>query len=197
MGRDRPSAGSIRLRRDGRWEARVTLTDPDGRRIRRSLLGRSRPDVEAKLRAAMDAETRGLPIADARLRLADHLTDWLENVRPRVRPRTYESYESVVRVHLIPALGHVPLIRLTPQQVQTFLNRQSAAGGVAADGGHQRDVLRQALHQAERWGQLGPQRGPPGRPAAGRPPGDPPPRPRPRPAASSTRSRVRPSRPCT
>lgn len=155
MGRDRPSAGSIRLRRDGRWEARVTLTDPDGRRIRRSLLARSRPEVEAKLRAALDAEARGLPATDARLRLAEHLTDWLENVRPRVRPRTYQSYESVVRVHLIPALGHVPLIRLTPQQVQTMLNRQSAGGASPRTVAISRDVLRLALHQAERWGQLG------------------------------------------
>lgn len=155
MGRDRPSAGSIRLRRDGRWEARVTLTDPDGRRTRRSLLARSRLEVEAKLRAALDAEARGLPATDARLRLAEHLTDWLENVRPRVRPRTYQSYESVVRVHLIPALGHVPLIRLTPQQVQTMLNRQSAAGASPRTVAISRDVLRLALHQAERWGQLG------------------------------------------
>jgi len=37
-----PNEGTIRERADGRWEARAFVTKPDGRRVRRSLLLRTR-----------------------------------------------------------------------------------------------------------------------------------------------------------
>ena len=39
-----PNEGTIRERADGRWEARALVTKPDGRRVRRSLLFRTRSD---------------------------------------------------------------------------------------------------------------------------------------------------------
>jgi hypothetical protein len=47
--------GSIRLRSDGRWEARISL--PDGKR--KSLMGRSRAEVVAKLRATQNDLEKG------------------------------------------------------------------------------------------------------------------------------------------
>jgi integrase len=64
------------------------------------------------------------------------------------------SYASVVRVHLAPGLGQLPLARLTPQHVQALLNAKSASGLSPRTVGYLRAVLRQALRQAERWGMV-------------------------------------------
>jgi len=153
MSRRGANEGSIRERADGRWEARAVLTGPDGRRARRSMLGRTRAQVRDRLRDALRAEATGRPVPSDRLTLGAFLQQWLaESVRPRTRPRTYTSYASAVRLHLEPGLGHVSLARLSPQQVQHFLNERSATGLSPRTVAIQRAVLRQALGQAERWG---------------------------------------------
>lgn len=152
MARRGRNEGTIRQRKDGRWEARALVTDGTGVRVRRSLLGRSRSVVVAKLADAQRAEANGLPATTSRVSLTEYLASWLEASEPRIRPRTYESYELIVRVHLAPALGHIPLVRLTPPQVQAFLNAKTKAGCSPRTVAYIRAVLRQALGQAERWG---------------------------------------------
>lgn len=129
------------------------VTMPDGRRVRRSLLGHTRAVVRDKLRDALAAEASGRPIPDARLTVEDFLGTWLADiVRPRVRPSTFRSYRSVVQVHLMPGLGRHAIARLTPQDVQRFLNAVGASGRSPRTVAICRAVLRQALGQAERWG---------------------------------------------
>ncbi len=153
MARRGVNEGAIRERKDGRWEARVLVTRPDGRRARRSLLGRTRAAVRDKLQAALRGEANGVPLPAQRVTVGAFLDQWLrDSARPSVRPRTYVSYASVVRVHLAPGLGQLPLARLSPQHVQTFLNAKSASGLSPRTVGYLRAVLRQALGQAERWG---------------------------------------------
>ncbi len=49
---------------------------------------------------------------------------WLQDVvRPARKPKTYQGYEVVVRVHLIPALGRKRLQQLTAVDVRQFLRR--------------------------------------------------------------------------
>ena len=48
-----------------------------------------------------------------------HLEEWLDSLR--VRPRTAESYRSIVRRYLEPAIGRVPLARLQPEHVLAML----------------------------------------------------------------------------
>jgi hypothetical protein len=51
-------------------------------------------------------------------------------VRGTVRQRTFERYESIVRVHIKPALGRVKLGALTPNHVRR-LYRQKPDSGLA------------------------------------------------------------------
>lgn len=153
MSRRAANEGTIRERKDGRWEARVILTGADGRRRRRSLLARSQKEALAKLQAALGAERGGLPLPPQRLTVGAFLEQWLHDaVRPSVRPSTYASYAGVVRSHLDPGLGHLPLARLSPQQVQTFLNEKASTRLAPGTIRYLRDVLRNGLGQAERWG---------------------------------------------
>jgi integrase len=59
------------------------------------------------------------------------LTRWLEGRKASLRPRTWERYASLLRVHIAPAIGHVPLQKLTAND----LDRLYAA--LLVDG-HQR-----------------------------------------------------------
>ena len=45
-----------------------------------------------------------------KLKIEDYIGQWLkDSVKDTVRTRTYERYESVSRVHIVPELGHKTL----------------------------------------------------------------------------------------
>jgi integrase len=95
--------------------------------------------------------------ADASTITVGELLDrWLDDaVTLTVRPRTLASYTYIVRVHLAPALGEMPLTALTAQHVQGFLNAKSASGLAPRTVGYLRGVLRQAIGYAERMDLVG------------------------------------------
>lgn len=74
---------------------------------------------------------------------------WLaDSVRDTVRRRTYERYESIVRVHLKPSLGRVKLMALTPAHVRG-LYREKLDAGLAPRGVlHIHRTLSKALKRA-------------------------------------------------
>ncbi len=148
MGRRGNNEGSIRKRKDGRWEGRISV---DGRQ--RSFYGKTRVEVSRKIREAQRKVDRGLPLADERISLGKYLEQWLEtSVKPSVRPATYASYESHVRIHLGPAMGGVPLAKLQPQHVQKLMNAKLDEGLSANTVLRIRATLRRALNQAMKWG---------------------------------------------
>lgn len=150
MGRRGNQEGSIRKRKDGRWEGRISV---DGRQ--RSFYGKTRVEVTRKIREAQRKVDRGLPLADERITLGNYLDQWLaSSVSPSVRPATYSSYESHVRIHLKPALGKVPLAKLQPQHVQRLMNDKLDAGLSANTVLRIRATLRRALNQAIKWGTI-------------------------------------------
>jgi len=156
MARRGPNEGNIYLRADGRWVARLTVGYQGGKRVRKHFYGHSRREAQERLTRALRDAQQGLPVGiDERQTVAQYLTRWLEDaVRPSVRPRTYVTYAGYVRRYLIPELGRIPLAKLTPQQVQTMLNRKLADGLSARSVHHLRAVLRHALNQAVRWDQV-------------------------------------------
>ncbi len=146
--------GTIRQRVDGRWEAMYTYRDATGRTRRRSVYGKTQREVREKLTAALRALDQGdTPITD-RQTVGQFLDRWLADVVQPKAPATYRTYAGLVRLHLTPALGHLQLAKLTPQHVQTMLTAKST--GDLRDNPctvqRLRDVLRNALNEALRWG---------------------------------------------
>jgi integrase len=120
------------------------------------LLARTRSRVHDRLHGTLEAESPGSSTTVEDLTLGAFLEDWLsEVVRLSVRPRTYVSYRYIVRLHLSPSLGHLPLAALSPADVQAFLNAKSAAGLSPRTVAYLRGVLRQALGHAERMDLVG------------------------------------------
>jgi integrase len=74
------------------------------------IYGRRYKDVEKKLAEARGDAVRGITYDAGNTTLGEHLERWLaDSVRDTARQRTYERYESIVRVHLISSLGRVKL----------------------------------------------------------------------------------------
>ena len=82
----------------------------------------------------------------------EYLSQWLRHCRGRLRPKTHEGYQGLIRLYASPALGEVPLSRLHPLHLQecyaTLLERGLAGGTVR----NLHLVLAQALSQAVAWG---------------------------------------------
>lgn len=174
MGRRRGQGeGSIYRRSDGRWEAKVELGRVGGKRVRKSFYGKTRREVQEKLTAFLSAQRQGIVVVDERTTLGEFLQSWLEAVRTRVRPKTYRSYEQIVRVHLLPTLGSIPLTKLQPHHVQRLVASRLELGLSPRTADYCRVVLRCALNDALRWGYVprnvasltDPARGEPNRPA--------------------------------
>lgn len=105
--------------------------------------------------ASAPPETTGLGFT-ASLSVGEYLFEWLAHARGRVRAKTYEGYEGLVRRNAIPALGELPLDQLTPlhlQRLYSSLLSPSAGTSALAAGSvlNLHLVLTQALSQAVRW----------------------------------------------
>ena len=144
--------GSIYRMKDGRWRAAVSVGWKDGKRVRKTFTGKTRSEVSEKLKATLRAQQLGLPIAPDRQTVAQFLTHWLrESAKPRVRPRTFESYSWIIRHHLIPGIGRIRLTKLGPQPIQAFLKDRRESGLSPRSVQHIHATLRAALGQAEKW----------------------------------------------
>jgi len=143
--------GSITHRRDGRWEATVSI----GNGRRRRLYARTRPEAARKLNEALKTIRDGLPVISERQTVAAFLADWLETARPSLRPGTSTRYEQYVRVHIVPSIGALSLAKLTPQHLQRLYADRLAAGVSPTTVGHTHAVIHKALRDAARWGQVG------------------------------------------
>jgi len=62
----------------------------------------------------------GTYIDPSRMILAEYLERWVKAGCRGVRPSTFRGYESVVRSHITPRLGHVPLQALTGVEIKAF-----------------------------------------------------------------------------
>lgn len=117
--------GSIRKRKDGRWEGRYTAGhDPKtGKAIVKNVLGKTQAEVRDKLkRAIADAEKLDFARADG-LTLAAWIRKWYEvYAEPRLRDTTKDYYHVYIDKHIIPELGDIKLKDLMTIDIQEFYN---------------------------------------------------------------------------
>ena len=130
----------------GSWVAQLRV---DGRLVRR----RAPTQGEALARLSDLRVQRDLGVVPSGQTLEAYLRSWLrDSAAARVRQNTLRDYRDKIESYLIPAMGKVPLERLTPQHVQRMLNAMVERGLSPLTASHARSVLQNALAQAERWG---------------------------------------------
>jgi len=144
--------GSIFERTDGRWCGILSLGWENGKRKRKSFYGAAAAEVQEQLLKARSDHSRGLPVAVERQTVEQFVNHWLEyTLRPKAKPRSYESFSTIARLHILPSFGKIQLPKLAPQHIQRLLDEKSKEGFSPQTVTNIRTVLRSALAQAVRW----------------------------------------------
>ncbi|MCY0875404.1 MAG: tyrosine-type recombinase/integrase [Firmicutes bacterium] len=130
---------------------------PDGRRDRRKKMGFKTKKEAEHWKAQYEAELqRGIvPSRRTRMTVRDYLQYWYEHhVIPSTSAKTEEGYRSVIRGHIIPAMGSVYLQDLTTGHIQRYVYDAIADGKARNTIRNHLAVLRRALNDAVADGML-------------------------------------------
>lgn len=130
--------GGLTRRKDKRWQG--SYVDATGKR--RYVYGASRVEAKAKLEQAIADKS----LLGPEQTVAAYLDGWLDS--HKVRPITRKRYEALIRLHINPAIGHIQVRRLQPQQIAALLSAMPGKAGTVAQT---RNLLRSALRRAVRW----------------------------------------------
>ena len=136
MGRKRKSGeGTVRLRKDGRWEGRVvTGYDDKGLPKTKNVLAKTKAECVEKLNTLKDSVTPTATVkVKADMPFGEWMTFWYETCcKPAVRPNTQTGHENNIRLYIRPKLGGIPLNKLTTNDIQQFINWMRQDGRVSA-----------------------------------------------------------------
>jgi integrase len=139
---------TIIKRPDERWHGYVSMgTKGDGKRDRRHVSARTRAEVVTKVRALETKRDAGSAHAAGKaMKVEEWFTYWVDTIAPaRVRPRTLESYRSMIRLHILPRIGQRRLDQLMPEHLEQMYAELLASGRSPATVLRVHRVLHRAL----------------------------------------------------
>ena len=113
--------GTVRLRKDGRWEGRIVIGyDENGLPKTKNVLAKTKGECIEKLKALKNTITPDTPIKlKADMPFGEWLDYWYETYcKPNARPATQRTYEGYIRLYLHPRLGSIPLNKVTTSDIQ-------------------------------------------------------------------------------
>lgn len=103
-----------------KWIGQITIgTNPNtGNPKRKSVYGKSRPEVKEKLREVMLELGKGIDL-QAQYSFGEWINTWMEDYKKmELRLTTWENYYITVKTHIIPALGHILLRDIKTNDIQ-------------------------------------------------------------------------------
>jgi integrase len=104
-------------KKNDRWGG--SFYTQDGKR--RYVYGKTQEEAREKLRTVQYEEKQGILATGPQQTVKQFMEYWLEEVhKPAIRTSTYVEYRYILDNHILPALGHVRLQKLTVQQVESF-----------------------------------------------------------------------------
>ena len=116
--------GSIRRRGKQTWELKFDLDRDQATGKRRTRYGSykgTKRGAQDRLRELM-AAAESAPYADARkLTVGQYLESWLtSHIKAEVSPKTFERYTEILRNHVVPNIGSIPLAKLAPRHIEVL-----------------------------------------------------------------------------
>jgi integrase len=148
--------GHIRKRSRNSYSIAISLgKDPTTGKYRYqwvSVKG-TKKDAEKRLSELLHQLDTGTLMKPNKTTLGEYLQRWLKDyARPNLSPRGFERYESIVRVHLAPSLGDVPLAQVKPEHIQKQYTLKLDHGLSPRSVRYRHVVLHKALQTATKWG---------------------------------------------
>ena len=100
-----------------------------GKRIIKNVLGKTQAECKAKLKKAIE-ESHALDVGRAdEYTVAAWLRTWFDlYAKPHIRPSTMNYYHRNIEQHIIPAIGDIPLNKLTTRDLQKLYNDLQSNG---------------------------------------------------------------------
>lgn len=94
----------------------------------------------------------GRGLEGSEITLNEFLARWLETAaKPKLREKSYRSYESLLRRYFRPVLGDKILSTITPLDIQAACQQMVDSGLSSRTVRYTHSVLRSAMRQAVRW----------------------------------------------
>ena len=148
-------AGQLISRGSRTWLVRVSLgRDPESgsRKYHNKTIHGSFRDAQAYLNQRLQERDIGRLPRAAAIRLDQYLDQWLTTAaKPRLRPKSYTDYESLLRLHIRPTLGTRPLGSITQFDIQCVYAGMVDRGLSGRTVEYTNAVLQSAFRQAVRW----------------------------------------------
>ncbi len=152
MARRGRNEGSIYRRNDGLWAAAISLGyDAQGKRIRKTVYGKTKKEVQLKLLALQQDALTGLPVKPENLTVDQHFEDWFRVKAGEVKRTTLSNYKNVYNANIKPHIGHVKLKDLDYRRINALYEHLEEKG-LTRTVSMVAILLRSALEDATRKG---------------------------------------------
>ncbi len=154
----RRDAGTGGLYQDSRglWTAVVELPAIGTERRRKVIRSKDKAVAARKLKEARAELDRAGDLATSSPTVAVWMRTWLDRIaRPRLKPRTFETYEGYVDRYIVPAIGKVRLDKVTTAHVRKVHDQVIVVAGLSSTTALQAHrILAKALTDAMREGKV-------------------------------------------
>lgn len=130
--------------------------DKEGKRVKRYQTYRTLHAARVGLKNFLIHREEELRTPKHDLTLSDWLESWIDNiVRPTRAETTVYGYQKIIDNHILPALGHIPLLKLTPMDIQQYYIQVQQNAGLSSNTlRRHHDLLSSALRSAVRQDKL-------------------------------------------
>jgi len=144
--------GYISKRKDGRWVGAITVGKTyDGKQKRKTVYGKNRTEVRDKINQISRELATNTYREPPDIKVSEWMDIWLQQYKKiKLKPKTYDGYESLINTSINPSLGNLKLVHLKAKDIQYLYNRKYNDGNGISTNTLRRihTVLKSALNQA-------------------------------------------------
>ena len=149
--RRKQGEGTLRLRKDGRWEGRVVVGyDEKGLPITKNVTAKTKTECAEKLEALKEKYGKPTEKINSEMPFGEWIDFWYQTYcKHTLRVTTQAGYENRIYEHIVPEIGSIPLNKLTQTDLQQFYARTKSGGRkiyVETNGAGLSDRMVRAVH---------------------------------------------------
>lgn len=121
--------GTVRLRKDGRWEGRIVISyNENNRPITKNVLAKSKAECIDKLKK-LKIEINHADSIKENMTFGEWINYWYTTFKKStLKPKTQLDYENRIYRHIIPSIGNIELNSLSQNDLQQFYSNLKNSG---------------------------------------------------------------------
>ncbi len=149
--RRKQGEGTLRLRKDGRWEGRIVVGyDENGLPKTKNVTAKTKTECSKKLESLKEKYGKPTEKINSEMPFGEWIDFWYQTYcKHTLRVTTKGNYENRIYSHIIPEIGSIPLNKVTQSDLQKFYAKTKSGGRkirVEAYGTGLSDRMIRAVH---------------------------------------------------